>query len=317
MATHRFQPTRYYNTIGSHEPALHVADGDTVIAATADAGGFDASGARTAPPGNPQSGPFYVEGAEPGDTLVVDLHRLTTTRDWGFTATIISENVVDPEHVRDLPPQATVIWRIDRESGTVSLMDPPEGIMDGARRVTAPPDNLRDRTFPLAPMIGCFGVAPAHGQAISTATSPDTAATWTIAASRRASPSTSRSSCRARSSTWATATRCKGTARSSAPGSRPRSRWSSRVTVRKGKQIGWPRGENDGLHLHRRQRPAARPGAAARDDRDARLRGRLRPRRPLRQHPVGQTVEYDLGNIFDPAYTMVCKMAKRWLGENG
>jgi acetamidase/formamidase len=28
---------------------------------------------------------------------------------------------------------------------------------------------------------------------------------------------------------------------------------------------------------------------------------------------LGQCVQYDLGNMFDPAYTMVCKIAKRWL----
>jgi hypothetical protein len=28
---------------------------------------------------------------------------------------------------------------------------------------------------------------------------------------------------------------------------------------------------------------------------------------------MGQVVKYDLGNIFDPAYTMVCKMPKQVL----
>ena len=28
---------------------------------------------------------------------------------------------------------------------------------------------------------------------------------------------------------------------------------------------------------------------------------------------LGQVVEYDLGNVFDPAYTMVCKVSRRWL----
>jgi hypothetical protein len=28
---------------------------------------------------------------------------------------------------------------------------------------------------------------------------------------------------------------------------------------------------------------------------------------------LGQCVDYDLGNIYDPAYTMVCRLAKRWL----
>jgi len=32
---------------------------------------------------------------------------------------------------------------------------------------------------------------------------------------------------------------------------------------------------------------------------------------------LGQCVEYDLGNMFDPAYTMVCKVPKRWLSRNG
>ena len=28
---------------------------------------------------------------------------------------------------------------------------------------------------------------------------------------------------------------------------------------------------------------------------------------------LGQCVEYDLGNMYDPAYTMVCKLSKRFL----
>ena len=30
---------------------------------------------------------------------------------------------------------------------------------------------------------------------------------------------------------------------------------------------------------------------------------------------LSQCVEYDLGNVYDPAYTMVCKVAKRYLPE--
>ena len=44
MTTHRFTPTALYNTIGSHAPALTIASGDTVTAATADAHGFDLRG---------------------------------------------------------------------------------------------------------------------------------------------------------------------------------------------------------------------------------------------------------------------------------
>jgi amidase len=28
---------------------------------------------------------------------------------------------------------------------------------------------------------------------------------------------------------------------------------------------------------------------------------------------LGQCVEYDVGNVYDPAYTMVCKLSRRFL----
>lgn len=41
MAIHQFGPSLYHRTIGSHEPVLWVADGDTIITSALDAGGFD------------------------------------------------------------------------------------------------------------------------------------------------------------------------------------------------------------------------------------------------------------------------------------
>jgi hypothetical protein len=32
---------------------------------------------------------------------------------------------------------------------------------------------------------------------------------------------------------------------------------------------------------------------------------------------LGEAVEYDMGNMFDPAYTMVCKMSKQVLANIG
>ena len=40
MSTHHFKPDHYYNTLGSHEPVLHIAAGDTVVTTTADALGL-------------------------------------------------------------------------------------------------------------------------------------------------------------------------------------------------------------------------------------------------------------------------------------
>jgi len=159
MATHRFQPTHYHTAIGAHAPVLHIASGDTVITTTVDAMGGDASGQQVTPGGNPQTGPFFIEGAEPGDTLVVHFDRLTLNRDSGVTATVVAANVVDPSFARELPAQQRITWQLDHAQGMATVTDS-GGKLDGF-------------TIPVRPMLGCFGVAPPRGQAISTATSAE------------------------------------------------------------------------------------------------------------------------------------------------
>ena len=70
--THRFVPQQFYNTYSAmHPPALRIKPGDRVSTKTVDAAGVDSDGKTVASPSNPQTGAFYVEGAEPDDTLVV------------------------------------------------------------------------------------------------------------------------------------------------------------------------------------------------------------------------------------------------------
>ncbi|MCL4508455.1 MAG: acetamidase/formamidase family protein, partial [Chloroflexi bacterium] len=83
MATHVFTPTHYYNTLGSHEPVLAIASGDHVRTVTVDARGINQLGQSVATRGNPQTGPFFVEGAEPGDVLAVRFHELRPNRPTG------------------------------------------------------------------------------------------------------------------------------------------------------------------------------------------------------------------------------------------
>ena len=80
MAVHTFEPTHFHPTIGSHEPVLRIKDGDTVVTWCVDAGGHDREFKPVTPGGNPQTGPFYVEGAEPGDTLAVHFDRMWPNR---------------------------------------------------------------------------------------------------------------------------------------------------------------------------------------------------------------------------------------------
>jgi hypothetical protein len=65
MATHRFQPDRWHNVLGTVPPALSIADGDTVITQTIDANGWDKDGVKRADGPNPMNGPIFVQGAEP------------------------------------------------------------------------------------------------------------------------------------------------------------------------------------------------------------------------------------------------------------
>ena len=99
MAIHQFQPEVYYTALGSYEPILRIADGDTVLTTTLDCSGRDASDRKLSPGPNPQTGPFYVEGAEFGDTLAVRFDRLWPNRRVGRSNATIKPNVVDPQYV--------------------------------------------------------------------------------------------------------------------------------------------------------------------------------------------------------------------------
>src|SRR5438132_1722398 len=99
MSIHHFTPSRYHNILGAHEPVLSIEPTDTVVTTTVDAMGCDAQGVNVTPGPNPQTGPFYVEDAEPGDTLVLRLDRLTPNRSAGEANRVLAPNVIDPAYV--------------------------------------------------------------------------------------------------------------------------------------------------------------------------------------------------------------------------
>ncbi len=156
--THRFVPNRYYNTFSfAHPPALRVKPGDRVITKTVDASGVDAEGKSVAQGPNPQTGPFYVEGAEPGDIVVVTFDKIETNRATAYSSSLLAPYTVDPASIgtrQDRDPKR-VTWQIDKAAGVARLSDP----------------DVRPGTIvlPLRPMLGCVGVAPARKEAISTA----------------------------------------------------------------------------------------------------------------------------------------------------
>jgi amidase len=156
--THRFEPTKFFNTFsGAHAPVLRIKPGDHVVTYTIDARGVDSTGAQRGQGPNPETGPFYIEGAEPGDTLVVHLLRLETNRATGFSASLLAPYTADPgflrlEALRE-PKQAA--WQIDKQKG-IAYMDP-------GQQFKGPRIEL-----PLRPMLGCVATAPPNKAAIPT-----------------------------------------------------------------------------------------------------------------------------------------------------
>lgn len=147
--THQFTPTKFYNYFSStYEPVLHVAPGDTIETWSVDAGGVDASGKRRSPGGNPLTGPFFVDGAWPGDTLVVKLNRVRLTRDSAVSGDQIVPSALGPRYYRDLKfdEKFSSEWTLDRAAGVARLAKPSE--------------HLKNYTVTLKPMLGCIAVAP-------------------------------------------------------------------------------------------------------------------------------------------------------------
>jgi amidase len=156
---HEFEPTHFHVTIGSHEPVLRVRSGDVIRTWTVDSGGYDRNGQDITPGGNPQTGPFYVHGAEPGDSLRVRFNSIRPNRPRGVSGALVAPHTVDPDFVPQLGERSGEDWWIlDVERGTAKLENPPSGL-----------ESLGE--LDLEPMLGCFGVAPPRGQAISCATS--------------------------------------------------------------------------------------------------------------------------------------------------
>jgi amidase len=158
VTLHEFEPTHFHVTIGSHEPVLRVESGDTIRTWTVDSGGYDRNGEQITEGGNPQTGPFHVEGAEPGDTLRVRLDSIRPNRTRGVTGSVVAPHTVDPHFVPQLGEAGEDWWVLDLGRGTAELESPPAGL-----------ESLGKLLF--EPMLGCFGVAPPQGQAISTGTS--------------------------------------------------------------------------------------------------------------------------------------------------
>ena len=145
---HEFTPTTFYRQFSAaNKPVLTVSPGDTIHTTTVDAGGTDEKGVTRVLGGNPQTGPFYIETAAPGDTLVVHLTRLRLNRDWAISDDALVDRGVDRGLAVKMKDNGKPVrWHLDTQRGVAT----PE----------MPGEHLAKYSVPLRPMLGCIAVAP-------------------------------------------------------------------------------------------------------------------------------------------------------------
>ena len=148
-------------TFGPAEPVAHVRTGGIL-----EANSLDCFGNALQKPGdpfsnikidNPLTGPFYIDGAEPGDTLVVHILDLQVdgkqgvgTFGPGFGAA--NSTHYTPMLEKEPLPERAWYYPIDAERKLITFQ-----ALDSNFKVE----------FPMHPFLGCIGVAPANGEARS------------------------------------------------------------------------------------------------------------------------------------------------------
>jgi acetamidase/formamidase len=241
-----------------------------------------------------------VEGAEQGDALVIHLVRLTPNRPGGYSHDALAPHVVDPEYVRGLSAPARVEWHLDNRTGIATLAEPLPGL-----------ERLR---LPLRPMLGCFGVAPSLGQAISAATSGCHGGNmdyWGFVAGVSVTfPVFEPGALFFLGDGHAV----QGDGEIAGTGIETSFEVEFAVDLRESANVRWPRGEDDEwIFTVGNARPLDQALQHATTEMLRWLESDYGLDHRSASVLMSQSVRYDLGNVFDPAYTMVCKLPKRLL----
>ncbi len=301
MAVIIFKPEIYHNTLGTHEPVLKIASGDTVITTTVDNTGLDSSDIKVTEGINPQTGPFYVDNAEPGDTLAVTFDKLWPNRKIGRSSYTIAGNVLDPDFVTELfRERKNAEWELDLDKGIARLVDP----------VT----KLKQFCLKFSPMLGCFGVAPPMGQAIASTTAGNHGGNMDykgfVAGVTVYFPVFVPGALFFLGDGHAV----QGDGEISGTGIEVSFDVQFTVKVIKGKAIRSPRAENNEYIMTVGN---ARPLDQALQNATTEMIRWLKEDFSMNDSEIGillgQCIEYDIGNVYDPAYTIVSKLSKKLL----
>jgi acetamidase/formamidase len=145
-------------TFGGREPVMEIEPGTILEVFTEDcfAGNVQAATDLVSevcefPFLNPQTGPFYIKGAEVGDTIVAHFVDIEPARDWAVSTTVPLFGALTSTHLtatlQEPLPEIVWIWELDREARLCRF------------RAS---DSDFSVELPMDPMHGTVGVAPAN-----------------------------------------------------------------------------------------------------------------------------------------------------------
>src|SRR5512132_1765689 len=130
VVTYRPDPSEFAWTFGGVPPVRKVNPGDLLERWTEDAFGGKVrevddlvSKVIEFPFVNPQTGPFLVEGAEPGDTLALHFVSIEPSRDWAASTTVPLFGALTSTHatvtLQEPLPEVVWIYEVDAKARTV------------------------------------------------------------------------------------------------------------------------------------------------------------------------------------------------------
>jgi acetamidase/formamidase len=239
----------------------------------------------------------------------VRLDTLEPNRETCWSHSALAPNVVDPGHVASLPGAGFVDWVIEPFGDRNAVSN--HNAASRRVRLAGEGKGFRALSFPLAPMLGCIGVAPPERQVISSLTAGRHGGNmdWRGAAAGATFyfPVFEEGGMLCVGDGHA----CQGDGELVGSGVEVSFDVQFTVDVVKGMKSSWPRGEDRSFIF---------------------TIGNARPLDQALQHAttemllwlgedygfspneagllLGFAVEYDIGNVFDPAYTVVCKLPK-------
>ena len=310
VVSFRPEPSQFAWTFGGAAPVMRVRPGTVMELWTEDAFGGKVRRADDLvskviefPFVNPQTGPFYVEGAEPGDTLAIHFISIEPSRDWAASTTLPLFGALTSTHatatLQDPLPEIVWMYEVDVKDRTVTYR-----AREGAQTVA----------LPLDPMHGTVGVAPASFEARSSLV-PDAHGGNMDTPEMRAG------------ATCYLGVNVEGALFSIGDGHARQGEGETcgvavecamdtvvAIDVIKGRECPWPRLETDDYVMSTGSaRPLEDAFRIAHTDM-VQWMGQEFGFSPMDAYQLlTQVAESPVANVCDPNYTFVCKVQKRWL----